>query len=128
VADAAGPAVRRRSAGLTVALYGCGVVLVGALIYGFFLASAYSPVQPASEACATARGGLNRDFGGVPKRTPGAFPISAMCRWPDSGEELELVSRNVTVVPLVIMGLGLVTALGGGLMSWRASGAGKAPR
>ncbi|WBQ05567.1 hypothetical protein [Kribbella sp. CA-293567] len=114
--------------GRTVALYGCGVVLAGALIYGFFLASAYSPIQPASEACATARGGLNRDFGGMPTRTPGAFPVSSVCRWPETGEELELVSRNVTVLPLVVIGLGLVMVLGGAVVWRRAKGAGEPQR
>jgi hypothetical protein len=112
--------MKRRSERLTIALYGCGIVLIGALIYGFFLASAYSPVQPASEACSTARGGFSRDLGGEPTRTPGAFPISSVCRWPESGEELELVSRNVTVLPLVIMGLGLAVGVGGGLLARQA--------
>lgn len=117
-----GAAVRRRSVRLTAALYGCGIVLVGALIYGFYLASVYSPIRPASEACATARGGPFRDFGGEPTRTPGALPISSVCRWPETGEELELVSRNVTVVPLVIMAAGLAVAVGGGLGFRRLSG------
>jgi hypothetical protein len=121
--EARAPGLVRRLAGLTIALCGCGIVLVGALIYGFFLMLAYSPIQPVSEACATARGGPNRDFGGVPTTTPGAFPISSVCRWPETGEEVELMARNVTVVPLVVMGLGAVLVTGGGVVFWRRSAA-----
>src|SRR4051812_43964744 len=57
--EAPGPA--RRLVGLTVALWGCGVVLVGALIYGFFLMVAYSPRWAASGV----RWGADDDAGGV---------------------------------------------------------------
>jgi hypothetical protein len=117
------PGLARRLGGLGLAVAGCGLVLVGALIYGFFLMLAYSPMQPVDKACATARGGPNRDFGGVPTTTPRAFPISAVCRWPETGEEAELMARDVTVVPLTIMGLGVVVVVGGGVMFWRKTGA-----
>ncbi|MFI5710190.1 hypothetical protein [Kribbella sp. NPDC051620] len=123
MSEAKGPGLARRLVGLTVALCGCGVVLVGALIYGFFLMLAYSPMQPVDEACATARGGPDRDHGGVPTTTPRAFPVSSVCRWPETGEEAELMARDVTVVPLVIMGLGVVVVAGGGLVFWRKGGA-----
>ncbi|NEA36373.1 hypothetical protein [Streptomyces sp. SID13031] len=113
MAEVMGVEGRPGAARLTFALYGCGIVLVGALIYGFFLASVYSPIKPASEACHTGRAGHSQDFGGVPTTTPGTFPISSICRWPETGEELELVSRDMTVVPLVVMGAGLIVALGG---------------
>ncbi|GAA0936696.1 hypothetical protein GCM10009554_24410 [Kribbella koreensis] len=119
---AKGPGLVRRLGGLAVGLAGCGVVVVGALIYGFFLLSVYEPILPASEACANARGGVGRDYGGEPTTTPGVFPISSVCLWPETGEELELVSRDVTVLPLVVMGIGVVTVAAGGVVFWGRSG------
>jgi hypothetical protein len=112
----------RRAAGIVAGFVGVGIVALGALVYAFMLFAAYDPIMPDDEYCAFKRGGPYRDYGGVPTTTPGIFPISSVCHWPETGEELETVSTSTTVVPLVIMATGLAALMAGGVVVWRARG------
>jgi hypothetical protein len=110
--------IQRHSVRLTVALSGCGIILVGALIYAFFVWLAYDQ-SGAAELCQARLSGPSGV--GEPEATtkPGFFPISARCEWSGRTSDIDLVSTRTTVIPVVIMAAGLVMVVGGVVLARR---------
>jgi hypothetical protein len=106
----------RRGWGIVGLVVGLGSLALGVVVYAAFAFLVYHPVRSDAEACeAAARPGPARAQ--APVAEPGVFPISSRCRWPGSEVEIELVSTRTTVIPLVLIGLGLASVAAGGVLA-----------
>ncbi|GAA3570316.1 hypothetical protein GCM10022235_44460 [Kribbella ginsengisoli] len=113
----------RRGLAVSCAVVGLCLLGFGALIYAFFVWLAYDQ-SGAAELCQARLSGPSGV--GEPEATtkPGFFPISARCEWSGKVSDIELVSARTTVIPVVIMGAGVVTVAAGGVVFWGRSGGG----
>jgi hypothetical protein len=104
----------RRAWGIVGLVVGLGSLALGVVVYAVFAFLVYHPIRSDAAACEDARPGPPRAQ--APVAEPGFFPISSRCRWPGSEVEIELVSARTTVIPLVLIGLGLASTATGGLL------------
>lgn len=104
----------RRVWGIVGLVAGLGSLALGLVVYAAFAFFVYHPIRSDAEACEDARPGPPRAQ--RPVAEPGFFPISSRCRWPGSEVEIELVSTRTTVIPLVLIGLGLGSMTTGGML------------
>jgi hypothetical protein len=113
------PDYLRRGMAVASAVVGVCLVALGALIYAFFVWVAYGQ-SGSAELCQARLSGPSGVGEPAASTTPGFFPISSRCHWPGRTKEVELISLRTTVIPLVIMGTGMVLVTTGGVVFIRS--------